>query len=510
LGKKNLDQEEAIENTSSCSAAVSNASITYNGDENITDCWKSNLITGICSSNATGFGKEIEYNGDGERTKREASKNITSSTGSMAATTTTNTAPANTMTCLNVDHDNCSNTPETPKEVTKEQHVCSSLEKKLFHSLHSREIRSPTVKEFKECWSFANTVRSFLGKDTSRGLKVVIDVAGGHGALGALFLLLTSATRAVVIDPARVGQGGVEKAWGPRYRASGKELVYRHECLRSGLRKELEALLSLDHDGNGMLLSNQILVVACHACQHLTDETLDIACSYGVHVAVMPCCQKDPTGGSWKAVGKALGLDIAPLMDLLTCGKVMSSFSCCWWNNNNNNCAADNSFLAGKNTPQQDSAPFVVKYQVRMKMIPSCITPQNRIILCKAMIMTVQRTKEEENCRVFRVTAAHEKLQRAYQRAHAKQLRHHRKEQQSDDAIQNKSSRKIHLWQQKQWPFWNPYFGLKSLQLGSGMFCIRSAMIGVAFGVMGSIMSCTAITTIAAGVTGDRRGTIKT
>lgn len=42
----------------------------------------------------------------------------------------------------------------------------------------------------------------------------------------------------------------------------------------------------------------RILVVACHACQHLTDETLEIACSYGVHAAVLSCCQKDLSGGS--------------------------------------------------------------------------------------------------------------------------------------------------------------------------------------------------------------------
>ena len=57
-----------------------------------------------------------------------------------------------------------------------------NLEKKLFHALHDNHIHNPSIKEFKESWSFANSVRSFL-KEGNR-MKYVLDVAGGHGALG--------------------------------------------------------------------------------------------------------------------------------------------------------------------------------------------------------------------------------------------------------------------------------------------------------------------------------------
>lgn len=316
----------------------------------------------------------------------------------------------------------------------------TSLEKQLFHELHHREIHSPTIKEFNECWAFANVVRSsLLGKQQQHhcenkngDLQVVIDVAGGHGALGALFLLLTSASRAIVVDPANVGGGGVEKAWGNRYKSQGKDLIYRHECLRAALREELAALLdgsattsvatdadadeaaterapaTVGEERNKKLSPGQILVVACHACQHLTDETLEIACSYGVHVAVMPCCQKDLTGGAWKATAKALGLGIGPVMDLLTCGKVMMMHghrgNCCHVKRSRSCSCSSSSSSAGR-----------YSYQVRMKMISANITPQNRVIVCKAMY-------GQQNCDLVdsnaAVEAAHDKLQRAYQRAH--------------------------------------------------------------------------------------------
>lgn len=66
----------------------------------------------------------------------------------------------------------------------KSQSAKFNLEKKLFHALHDNHIHNPSIKEFKESWSFANSVRSFL-KEGKR-MTHVLDVAGGHGALGKL------------------------------------------------------------------------------------------------------------------------------------------------------------------------------------------------------------------------------------------------------------------------------------------------------------------------------------
>jgi hypothetical protein len=269
----------------------------------------------------------------------------------------------------------------------------NTLEKRLFHALHTSQVNSPDIKEFKECWAFSNAVKTYFRKDD---IELVLDVAGGHGALGALLLtLLPSTSSSVVIDPAHI-KGGVELAWGDIYKqipkqenssttnnnnnTKKKELRYRHECLRTGLHQELDDAI------NRLSISpKKILVVACHACQHLSDETLEIACSFGVHIAVMPCCHKDLSGGSFKAFGKQIQMNIGVLMDVLTAGKVMS------WNN-------------GKESR--------TKYQVKMKMIDEKITPQNRIILCKA------RNWDNDDSEKEKIKQAHKKLSQAYHRAH--------------------------------------------------------------------------------------------
>ena len=169
-------------------------------------------------------------------------------------------------------------------------------------------------------------------------------------------------------------------------RAKVKELRYRHECLRTGLKKELDWITQHSKGSN-------VTIVACHACQHLTDETLQIASEYGVNVAVMPCCQKDHDGW-WKGLrnrlcGSGGTLSIGALMDLLAAGKMMG------W---------DTGSGAG------------VRYQVKMKLMDDSISQQNRMILCKA----VARDKyciTVGGCDIKK-EIAHERLKRAYIRAH--------------------------------------------------------------------------------------------
>lgn len=261
------------------------------------------------------------------------------------------------------------------------------MKKCLFHALHDNGIHSPSIKEFKECWAFCNTVRNAFKLSSTRNDKsakrscidVVIDVAGGHGALAAMFLICTSAQRAVVVDPANVGGGGVKRAWA-QFLRSDQIFSYRYECLRSGLPSELQyALQSTQPD--------KILVVACHACSHLSEEIINIACSCGVHVAVMPCCQRDFSPGMpWKATSKTLSIPVAYVIDLLQCGKIMSRET----------------------------------HEVRMKFIDPAITPQNRIIVCKALPNAVEKQQHHHN-RQSSIEEAHAKLKIAYRKAHAPQ-----------------------------------------------------------------------------------------
>ena len=64
----------------------------------------------------------------------------------------------------------------------KPHEIKRTLENQLFHALHANNIRSPSIKEFKENWAMANAVRRHI-VDEER-LQYVIDVAGGHGVLG--------------------------------------------------------------------------------------------------------------------------------------------------------------------------------------------------------------------------------------------------------------------------------------------------------------------------------------
>jgi 8-oxo-dGTP pyrophosphatase MutT (NUDIX family) len=264
------------------------------------------------------------------------------------------------------------------------RHQPLTLEKRLFHELHRSGVNSPRPKEYNEAYAFVNALR-LSAKNIN--VELVLDVAGGHGALGALFLITTpTVRRAVVIDPAVVGNGGVERAWRPYWTSTNpdnptKDLRYRHECLRTGLPSELDHAIAVENVDPA-----KILVVACHACQHLSEEILHTSLRYGVQVAVMPCCQRDSTQGcNWKAASKNLGLPIPVTMDLLLAGKAMS------WGVGSK---------AG------------VAYDVRLKTINSRITPQNRIIFCRPYglgqgalgLSTKQR--------------AYERLEQAYKKAH--------------------------------------------------------------------------------------------
>ena len=89
------------------------------------------------------------------------------------------------------------------------------MEAKLFHALHG--VSKPSLKEFNEAFAFVSAVRKGLGKEVCSSVEVVLDVAGGHGLIAYLYLLLEQSVQsAVVIDPADVvaGRRGLERAWG--------------------------------------------------------------------------------------------------------------------------------------------------------------------------------------------------------------------------------------------------------------------------------------------------------
>jgi hypothetical protein len=146
-------------------------------------------------------------------------------------------------------------------------------------------------KELFEAWETARRVRRLF-----RGGRIV-DVAGGHGLLAHVLLLLDDTSPgAVVVDPAvpqsaRALTETLTLAW-PR-------LAGRVEFLE----RPLDAVPLFPTD----------IVVSSHACGSLTDQILDRAMDAGARVAVLPCCHDFETcdsGGLAGWLDRPLAIDV--------------------------------------------------------------------------------------------------------------------------------------------------------------------------------------------------------
>ena len=136
-------------------------------------------------------------------------------------------------------------------------------------------------KELYEAWEMARRVRRVC-----RGGRVV-DLAGGHGLLAQILLLLDDTSpEAIVMDavlpPSHTTlHGALVSAW-PRL--AGR---VRFEARRF----EEVAVTPAD------------LVVSCHACGSLTDAVLERAAAARARVAVLPCCHDHARGDARDLAG---------------------------------------------------------------------------------------------------------------------------------------------------------------------------------------------------------------
>lgn len=176
-------------------------------------------------------------------------------------------------------------------------------------------------KELYEAWEVARRTRRLF-----RGGRV-FDVAGGHGLLAHLMLLLDdSSPAAVVVEPA------VPKSAG---------------TLRDALVAAWPRLDGrVSHEGIGLeelSISQDAVVVSCHACGALTDRVLDAAIAMRVRVAVLPCCHDEETCDTGGLTG---WLDAPTAIDVTRARRLAA---------------------AG--------------YRVRTQKIPAGVTPKNRLLL---------------------------------------------------------------------------------------------------------------------------------
>lgn len=143
-------------------------------------------------------------------------------------------------------------------------------DKTLFHRVARAVCHAGCLprKELFEAWEVARRVRRLF-----RGGRVV-DLAGGHGLLAQIMLLLDdSSPDALVVDK--------------KLPASTAKL---HDALLETWPKLAGRVTFASRELSAVKILPTDIVVSSHACGALTDLVLECAVAAGARVAVLPCC----------------------------------------------------------------------------------------------------------------------------------------------------------------------------------------------------------------------------
>ncbi len=169
----------------------------------------------------------------------------------------------------------------------------------LFERLARAVCRAEVLprKELYEAWEVARRTRRLC-----RGGRVV-DVAGGHGLLAHLMLLLDDTSPgAVVVEPSPPGSA-----------ASLREVLVATWPRLDGRVHVVARPLAADDIG-----PNDV-VVSSHACGALSDVILDQAAAARARVSVLPCCHDVDTCDAGSLTGWVdvpLAIDVRRVMRL--------------------------------------------------------------------------------------------------------------------------------------------------------------------------------------------------
>lgn len=180
-------------------------------------------------------------------------------------------------------------------------------------------------KELFEAWEVARRVRRRF-----RGGRVV-DMACGHGLLAYILVLLDdSSPQALAVD---------------------RRIPKSAEALAAAMEQEWPRLKGrvrfMETDLEEVRLHPDDLVVSVHACGGLTDLVLERAAAVRARVAVLPCCHDldgADTGGLQGWIDGALAIDVVRGVRLASRG-----------------------------------------YRISTHLIPSGITPKNRLLLGESL-----------------------------------------------------------------------------------------------------------------------------
>jgi Methyltransferase domain len=173
----------------------------------------------------------------------------------------------------------------------------------LFHRIARAVCRAGCLprKELFEAWEMARRVRRRF-----RGGRVV-DLAGGHGLLGQILLLLDMGSpQALVVDrripnSAATLAAALQQDW-PRLKG---QVEFREKSIES------------------MFFTSEDLLVSAHACGSLTDLVLESALAVSARVAVLPCChdlEKSDNGGLQGWMDGPLAVDATRVARLRAAG----------------------------------------------------------------------------------------------------------------------------------------------------------------------------------------------
>lgn len=202
----------------------------------------------------------------------------------------------------------------------------------LFHRIARAVCEAGCLprKELFESWEVARRARRQF-----RGGRI-LDLAGGHGLLGQIMLLLDdSSPAALVVD-----------------RALPPSCLKVHEVLVRGWPRLSGRVEFRQGDIGDVMVDDTDVVVASHACGALTDYLLARASAARARVAVLPCCHDGTacdTGGLTGWLDESLAIDVVRAMRLSQSG-----------------------------------------YKVWTQTIPASITPMNRLLMGTPLVQATE------------------------------------------------------------------------------------------------------------------------
>lgn len=186
-----------------------------------------------------------------------------------------------------------------------------TVERRVYRAIRLAQGPTPGDKELPESLGFIKRLRKdwLAAGSPSR----CIEVAGGHGLVSLLLLSLGLSRDATIVDPFRPRSFDTLLS---AFREAG--LLPESYSLQYDERPLDEALPYLLRGGDGG--GGGTVVVACHACAHLTRDLVEIAVAErAAGIAVMPCCHSRRTvagADRTKHAADALGLPLGAVADI--------------------------------------------------------------------------------------------------------------------------------------------------------------------------------------------------